>query len=132
MKLNVGGIRLKLGTVVDSQPPVSSTQNGQEGGHVAARILAETIAGHTVKALLEGEMVDPVSASDELLNYGIGLGTGLHIGQCILRFLFPDDGRLTMVLGWLNTQANLHVWEMAHRIPAPELFFKVPPGIFEA
>ena len=47
-----------------------------ESGHVGARVLAKTIAAYTVKVLLEGEMLDPASASDELLNYGIGLEQG--------------------------------------------------------
>ena len=37
-----------------------------------------------------------------MLKYGIGLEKGIDIGQCILRFLFPDEGRLAMVLVWLN------------------------------
>ena len=37
-----------------------------------------------------------------------------------------------MVLHWLNSQANLHVWEIAHRIPPPETFYKAHPEILEA
>jgi hypothetical protein len=132
MKPNVGGVRLKLGAVLDSKLRVSVPRDGQESSHSGAAALAKTISAHTVKMLLEGEMLDPALASDELLKYGIGLESGLNIGQCILRFLFPDDGRLAMVIGWLNSQANLHVWEIAHRIPPPELFYKVHPEIFEA
>jgi hypothetical protein len=132
MKTNVGGIRLKLSTAVDSQPVAQVPQAEQEAGHVGARVLAKTIAAHTVKILLEGEMLDPASASDELLKYGMNLEKGLNVGQCIVHFLFPDEGRLAMVLGWLNSQANLHVWEIAHRIPPPETFYKAHPEILEA
>jgi hypothetical protein len=132
MKPTVGGVRLKLGVALDSQLRPAILREGQESSHAGAAALAKTIAAQTVKVLLEGEMLDPASASDELIKYGIGLESGLNIGQCILRFLFPDDGRLAMVLGWLNTQANLHVWEIAHRIPPPELFYKTHPEIFEA
>jgi hypothetical protein len=132
MKTNVGGIRLKLGTAVDSQPAAQLPYDQQKTGHVGARVLATRIAAHTVKVLLEGEMLDPASASDQLRNYESNLGKELNIGQCILRFLFPDEGRLAMVLRWLNSQANLHVWEIAHRIPPPEFFYKAHPEILEA
>src|SRR6266436_7009139 len=132
MKSNVGGIRLKLGTAVDSQPAAQLPYDQQKIGHVGARVLATRIAAHTVKVLLEGEMLDPDSASDQLRNYESNLGKELNIGQCILRFLFPDEGRLAMVLRWLNSQANLHVWEIAHRIPPPEFFYKAHPEILEA
>jgi hypothetical protein len=130
MKSNVGGIRLKLGT--DSRPAALLPHDEKETGHVGARVLAKTIAAHTIKILLEGEMLDPASASDELLKYGINLEKGLNVGQCILHFLFPDEGRLGMVVHWLNSQANLHVWEIVHRIPPPEAFYKAHPGILEA
>ena len=132
MKPNVGGIRLKLGTAVDSQPAAQTPSNEKEAGHVGARVLAKTIAAHTVKVLLEGEMLDPASASEQLRNYGSSLEKELNVGQCILHFLFPDEGRLAMVLRWLNSQANLHVWEIAHRIPPPEAFYKAHPEILEA
>jgi hypothetical protein len=132
MKLNVGGIRLKLSTAVDVPPPPMLPKAVQESGQVGGRELAKTIAAYTVKVLLEGEMLDPVTAADDLLKYGSDLETGLHVGQCIVRFLFPDEGRLAMVLGWLNSQANLHVWEIAHRIPPPEVFYKAHPEILEA
>lgn len=132
MKLNVGGIRLKLGTALDSQPQARVTRNEDEAGQTQAPALAKAIAAHTVKVLLEGEMLDPISAAEELLRYEAGLADGLNIGQCILHSLFPDDGRLAMVLGWLNSQANLHVWEIAHRIPPPESFYKFHPEILEA
>jgi hypothetical protein len=132
MKLNVGGIRLKLGTAVDSLLAAKLPRNEPEAGHAGAPALAKTIAAHTVKVLLEGEMLDPASASDELLKYGTSVENGLNNGQCILSFLFPDEGRLAMVLGWLNSQANLHVWEIAHRIPPPESFYKAHPEILEA
>src|ERR1700674_2673603 len=132
MKTNVGGIRLKLGTAVDSQPPAQLRDDEQEAGHVGARVLAKTIAAHTVKILLEGEMLDPTTATDELLRYGISLEQGLNLGQGIMHFLFPDEGRLAMVLNWLNSRTNLHVWEIAHRIPPPEAFYKAHPEVFEA
>jgi hypothetical protein len=132
MKSNVGGIRLKLNTVLDSQPAVRLPQVVPEAGHVSARVLAKAVAESTVKRLLEGEMLDPVSASDDLLRYGISLEEGLHLGQGILRFLFPDEGRLAMVLVWLNSHSNLHIWEIANRIPPPEAFYKAHPEILEA
>ena len=132
MKPIVGGVRLKLGAALDSQLHPSVPRVGPESSHLGAAVLAKTIAAHTVKVLLEGEMLDPTLASEELLKYGIGVENGLNVGRCILHFLFPDDGRLAMVLGWLNSQANLHVWEIAHRIKPPELFYKVHPEIFEA
>jgi hypothetical protein len=132
MKLNVGGIRLKLSTAVDVPSPPTLPKAVQENGQVGGRELAKTIAAYTVKVLLEGEMLDPVTAADDLLKYGSELEKGLHVGQCIVRFLFPDEGRLAMVLGWLNSQANLHVWEIAHRIPPPEIFYKAHPEILEA
>jgi hypothetical protein len=133
MKLNDGAIRLKLTTTaVDLLPAGQLPLAEKDAGHVGARALAKTIAAYTVKVLLEGEMLDPISASNELLKYGSDLENGLHIGQCIVRFLFPDEGRLAMVLVWLNSQANLHVWEIAHRIPPPEAFYKVHPEILDA
>jgi hypothetical protein len=132
MKLNVGGIRLKLSTAVDVPPPPTLPKAEQVTGQVGGRELAKAIAAYTVHVLLEGEMLDPVTAADDLLKYGSDLEKGLHVGQCIVRFLFPDEGRLAMVLGWLNSQANLHVWEIAHRIPPPEIFYKAHPEILEA
>jgi hypothetical protein len=132
MKSNIGGIRLKLGLGPGAPSAVELPREEQAAGHVAARVLAKTIAAHTVKILLEGEMLDPASASDELRKYGSDLENGLHVGQCILQVLFPDEGRLAMVQRWLNSQAHLHVWEMAHRIPPPEVFYKAHPEILEA
>jgi hypothetical protein len=117
---------------VDVPPPPTLPKAVQETGQAGGRELAKTIAAYTVKVLLEGEMLDPVTAADDLLKYGSDLEKGLHVGQCIVRFLFPDEGRLAMVLGWLNSQANLHVWEIAHRIPPPEIFYKAHPEILEA
>ena len=130
MKTN--GVRLKLSTAVDSRPATQLPPAEPESGHIGARALSKTIAAYTVKVLLDGEMLDPASAADELLKYGISLEKGLHLGQGILQFLFPDEGRLAMVLHWLNSHANLHVWEIAHRIPPPEVFYKAHPEIFEA
>src|SRR5260370_1571385 len=132
MKSNVGGIRLKLSTTVNSRRAAQLPRDEEEAGHVAARVLATTIATHTINVLLKGEMLDPVSASDQLRNYGSMLDNELNGDQCVLHFLFPDEGRLAMVLGWLNSQANLHVWEIAHRIPPPEPFYKAHPRILEA
>jgi hypothetical protein len=132
MKSSVGGIRLKLGGAVGSQNATPLFNDEQEAGHVEAKVLATTIATHTVKVLLEGEMLDPASAADQLRIYGKNLKEGLNSGHCILRFLFPDEGRLAMVQHWLNSQANLHVWEIAHRIPPPEAFYKAHPKILQA
>ena len=127
-KSNAGLIRLKLSTAGEGQlsPP------DQETGHVGARVLAKRIAANTVKVLLGGDMLDPAAASDELLKYGNDLDKGLQVGQCILQLLFPDEGRLAMVLHWLNGQANLHVWEIAHRIPPAEAFYKAHPKVLDA
>jgi hypothetical protein len=95
-------------------------------------VLATTVAAYTVKVLLEGEMLDPASASEQLRNYGSRLEKELSLGQDILHFLFPDEGRLIMIIRWLNSRANLHVWQMANRIPPPEAFYKAHPRIFEA
>jgi hypothetical protein len=132
MNPNVGGIRLKLSTAAKSRPVTPLPQAEQEAGHSGARALAKTIAAHTVKLLVDGEMLDPVSAADELVRYGASLEKGLLVGEGILRFLFPDEGRLAMVLVWLNSHTNLHVWEIAHRIPPPESFYKAHPEILEA
>jgi hypothetical protein len=132
MKTNVGGIRLKLSTTADSHRAAQLPRDEEEAGHVRAQVLATTIAAHTVNLLLKGEMLDPASASDQLRNYGSMVEKELNAGQGILHFLFPDEGRLAMVLGWLNSQANLHVWEIAHRIPPPEPFYKAHPRILEA
>ena len=132
MKPNVGGIRLKLGTAADSPPAAETPREDRKAGHVAAQVLATMIATHTVEVLLKGEMLDPAFASDQLRNYESLLKNELSAGQCILGFLFPDEGRLAMVLHWLNSHADLHVWEIAHRIPPPESFYKAHPRILEA
>src|SRR5271157_1797887 len=120
MKPNIGGIRLKLGAAVDSQLAAALPDGEQGAGHHGALLLATKIAAQTVKILLEGEMLDPASASEQLRNYESSVGKKPNVGQCILLFLFPDEGQLAMVIGWLNSRANLHVWEMAHRIPPPQ------------
>jgi hypothetical protein len=132
MKTNVGGIRLKLGAVADTRPAPPLVYEPEDSGHLGAKALAMSIAAYTVKILLAGEMLDPAAASIELKEYGENLEKNLHSGQGVLSSLFPDEGRLAMVLGWLNSQANLHVWEIAHRIPPPEAFYKAHPGILEA
>jgi len=134
MKLssNTGGIRLKLGSAVDSQPAAQLPAHEVEPGHLGARVLATTVAAYTIKVLLEGEMLDPTSASEQLQNYGSRMEKELSIGQCILNYLFVDEGRLTMIIHWLNSRANLHVWQMANRIPPPEAFYKAHPRILEA
>jgi hypothetical protein len=134
MKLtpNIAGIRLKLGSALDAQPTAHLPPYEIESGHLGARVLATTVAAYTVKVLLEGEMLDPASASEQLRNYGSRLEKELSLGQDILHFLFPDEGRLIMIIRWLNSRANLHVWQMANRIPPPEAFYKAHPRIFEA
>jgi hypothetical protein len=134
MKLtpNTAGIRLKLGSAFDAQPTAQLPSYEIESGHLGARVLATTVAAYTVKVLLEGEMLDPASASEQLRNYGSRLEKELSLGQDILHFLFPDEGRLTMIIRWLNSRANLHVWQMANRIPPPEAFYKAHPRILEA
>ena len=89
MKLNVGGIRLKLGTALDSQPRASVPRDGAGIRPRWSSALAKTIAAHTVKVLLEGEMLDPASASDELLKYGISLERGLTLANASSIFFFP-------------------------------------------
>jgi hypothetical protein len=64
MKPNVGGVRLKLGAVLDWQLPVSVPRDGQESGHAGAAGLANTIAAKTGKVILGGEMLDPALASE--------------------------------------------------------------------
>jgi hypothetical protein len=134
MKLstNTSGIRLKLGSAADSQPAAQLPAQEIEAGHLGARVLAASVAAYTVKVLLEGEMLDPTSASEQLQNYGNRMEKELSIGQSILNYLFPDEGRLTMIIHWLNSRANLHVWQMANRIPPPEAFYKAHPRILEA
>ena len=117
MKSNVGGIRLKLGTAVDSQPAAQLPYDQQKTGHVGARVLATRIAAHTVKVLLEGEMLDPASASDQLRNYESNLGKELNIGQCILRFLFPDEGRLA-IFACTRREADRAIATLAARFVA--------------
>jgi len=132
MKPSIGGIRLKLGAAADSQPAAPLPDGERGGGQLGAILLATKIAVYTVKVLLEGEMLDPASASEQLRNYGSRLEKELSLGQDILHFLFPDEGRLTMIIRWLNSRANLHVWQMANRIPPPETFYKAHPRILEA
>ena len=54
MKSNTGGIRLKLGTAVGPASATVIPRDTHEAGHVSARVLAKTIAEHTVKVLLAG------------------------------------------------------------------------------
>jgi hypothetical protein len=132
MKPSIGGIRLKLGAAVDSQPAAPLPDGERGGGQLGAILLATKIAVYTVKVLLEGEMLDPASATEQLRIYGSSLVKKPDVDQSFLRFLFPDEGRLAMVIGWLNSRANLHVWEMANRIPPPQSFYKAHPSILEA
>jgi hypothetical protein len=132
VKSNIAGIRLKLGSALDTQPTAQLPPYQIESGHLGARVLATEVAAYTVKVLLEGEMLDPASASEQLRNYGNRLENELSLGHGILHFLFPDEGRLSMIVHWLNSRANLHVWQMANRIPPPEAFYKAHPRILEA
>ena len=132
LKPNIAGTRLKLGSALDAQSTAQLPAYEIESGHLGARVLATAVAAYTVKVLLEGEMLDPASASEQLRNYCNRLEKELNLGQDILHFLFPDEGRLNMIIHWLNSRANLHVWQMANRIPPPEAFYKTHPRILEA
>ncbi len=132
MKARVGGLQLKLNDAIESHLAKSlSAGNGSVAG-VGPLVLATTIASRTVNALVEGEMLDPLIAPELLLVYESSLGQDRTIGQCILQFLFSDEGKLAMAMQWLNSQAQLHVWEMAHRISPPRSFYRAHPDLAEA
>jgi hypothetical protein len=132
MKPTVGSLRLKLNESADSQFAKASRRHDLSMGKIGPRVLASTIASHTVNALVEGEMLDPATASDRLKEYAENLGNDRSTGECILRFLIPDEGRLSMAVRWLNSQTQLHVWDMAHRINPPKAFYKAHPELVEA
>jgi hypothetical protein len=132
LKPTISGTRLKLGSALEAHPAAHLPPYEIESAHLEARVLATTVAAYTVKVLLEGEMLDPASASEQLRNYCSRLEKELTLGQGVLHYLFPDEGRLTLIVRWLNSRANLHVWQMANRIPPPEAFYKAHPQILEA
>jgi hypothetical protein len=132
MKPTVGALRLKLNESVESHLARSLRVGDTSAGGVGPLVLATAIASRTVNALVEGEMLDPVVAPELLRMYGSNLGQDRATGECILQFLFPDEGKLSMAVGWLNSQAQLHVWEMAHRISPPKSFYRAHPELVEA
>jgi hypothetical protein len=132
MKTTVGTLRLKLNEPTDSQLANGLGAGTWSVGKVGPRVLATTIAAHTVNALVQGEMLDPESATEKLQVYKNNLGQELPSGHCILHFLLPDEGKLAMAACTLNSHAQLHVWEMAHRIAPPKSFYKGHPEVLEA
>jgi hypothetical protein len=131
MKTKVGALRLKLNEPADSQ--IANVRAGAwPAGKVEPRVLATAIASHTVNALVQGEMLDPESATEKLRVYKNNLDQEPPSGHCILHFLLPDEGKLAMAACRLNSHAQLHVWEMAHRIAPPKFFYKAHPEILEA
>src|ERR1700758_2117281 len=97
MKTKVGALRLKLNESADSQL-ANALHRGAAWpvGKVEPRVLATAIASHTVNALVQGEMLDPESATEKLSVYKNNLDQELASGHCILRFLLPDEGELAM------------------------------------
>jgi hypothetical protein len=132
MKSTVGAVRLKLNESAGSQLAKALRASDATIGRVGPRLLAEAIASHTVNALVEGEMLDPGTAPESLQAYGNHLSQDQLAHDGILRFLIPDEGKLAMTVNWLNNRAQLHVWEMAHRIAPPKSFYKAHPEILEA
>ena len=134
MKLtpNTAGIRLKLSSAFDAQPTAQLPYYEIESGHLGARVLATTVAAYTVKYCWRVKcwIRLPPRSSCEITEAGWRKSS--TSANDILHFLFPDEGRLTMIIRWLNSRANLHVWEMANRIPPPETFYKAHPRILEA
>jgi hypothetical protein len=131
MKNKVEALHLKLNGSVESHLARSLRVGDTSVGGVGPLVLATAIASRTVNALVEGEMLDPVVAPELLRMYGSNLGQDRATGECILQFLFPDEGKLSMAVGWLNSQAQLHVWEMAHRISPPKSFYRAHPDLVE-
>jgi hypothetical protein len=132
MKTKVGALRLKLNEPVDAQLANALRAGASSVGKVGARVLATAIASQTVNALVQGEMLDPESATEKLQVYKDNLERELPSGHSILHFLLPDEGKLAMAAWWLNSQAQLHVWEMAHRIAPPKSFYREHPEILDA
>jgi hypothetical protein len=100
-------------------------------GKVEPPILAAAISAHTLSALVQTEMLDPGSATEKLQVYENDLGQKPSSGRCILQFLFADEGKVAMAACRLNSHTQLHVWDMAHRIPPPKSFYKAHPEILE-
>jgi hypothetical protein len=132
MKPTVGSLRLKLKE--SAHPHLAKENRYGEAfvGRVGPRVLAAAIASHTINTLVEGDMFDPKAAPELLRTYADNLGQDRSTGECILNFLMPDEGKLSMAVRWLNSQTQLHIWEMAHRIPPPKSFYKAHPEIVEA
>jgi hypothetical protein len=132
MKTKVGALRLKLNEPADAQLANALRAGAWSVGKVAPRALATAIASQTVNALVQGEMLDPESATEKLRVYKNNLDRELPSGHCILHFLLPDEGKLATAASRLNSHAQLHVWEMAHRIAPPKSFYKGHPKILDA
>jgi hypothetical protein len=132
MKPTVGALRLRLNESVESHLAKSLRVGDTSVGGVGPLVLATAIASRTVDVLVEGELLDPAAASELLQNYGNNLGQDRATGECILQFLFPDEAKLSMAVRLLNRQAQLHVWEMAHRIGPPKSFYQAHPEFVEA
>jgi hypothetical protein len=132
MKTKVGALRLRLNEPVDSHLAAANGAGAWSVGKVGPRALATAIGSHTVNGLVEAEMLDPESATEQLRVYKNNLGQEPPSGHCILHFLLPDEGELALAAGRLNSHAQLHVWEMAHRIAPPKSFYKAHPEILEA
>src|SRR5260370_37589076 len=132
MKARVGGVYLKLNEALESRSAPSPNGVDLSVAGVGPLVLATTIASRTVTALVEGEMLDPLIAPELLLVYESSLGQDRAAGQCVLQFLFSAEGKLAMAMQWLNSQAQLHVWEMAHRISPPRSFYRTHPDLAEA
>ena len=128
----VGALRLKLNETADSQLATAPGAGAWSVGKVGPRALATAIASHTVNTLVHGQMLDPESATEKLRVYKNNLGQEPPSGHCSLHFLFPDEGELAIAACKLNSHAQLHVWEMAHRIAPPKSFYKAHPEILEA
>jgi hypothetical protein len=128
----VGTLHLKLNGSVESHVARSLRVGETTVGGVGPLVLATAIASRTVDALVESEMLDPVVAPELLRLYGSNLGDDRATGQSILHFLFPDEGKLSTAVRCLNSQAQLHVWEMAHRISPPKTFYRAHPEVIEA
>ena len=132
MKLGIGTLRLRLNESAESQLAKTLGPSDATISRVGPRMLAGLIASHTVTALVEGELLEPRAAPELLREYGDQLNQEKLIHDCILRFAFPDDEKLAAAVDWLNRQAHLHVWEIAHRIAPPKTFYQGHPEIFEA
>ena len=131
MKTRVGGLHLKLNRPANAQLALPLPAREMPVAGVGPLVLATTIASCTVNALVEGEILDPLIAPELLRVYESNLGQDRTTGQCILQFLFSDEGRLSTAVRWLNSQAQLHVWEMAHRISPPRSFYKAHPDLVD-